>query len=548
MGKMGRFMMLALVIGLVMYAGSAGAGKSLTIFSDVTEKAGVGDKGHGKGIAFYDYDKDGFTDIFVSNKGGHNVLYHNEKDGTFKDATVAAGVYDTGFAMGSVMGDMDNDGIADLYVAKGGRIEIDSNRVYRGIGGGKFDDVTASSGAGVKDFTYGSLLCDFDHDGRLDLFLSNYGVGKKNRLFHNESKPGKIAFREVTDEAGVSAPGWSWSSTTADVNEDGWDDLYVSRGRYPNGEPNKLYLNVSTPGKIRFADFSKESGLDDKDWALGSAFGDYNNDGHVDVYISNYVGPNKLFKGDGTGHFTEVTHFAKLDDKPDHWGKGPCWGDINNDGLIDLYEGDCKFANQLYLNNGDGTFTNVTEDNPAAKYETVRTKGTALADYDQDGDLDLYVINWAVANGLLRNETNDGNWLEVDCSGTVSNRDAVGTKVRVYSAGQMGDKKHMKGFRVVQTATGFCSQNPLTAHFGVNAAKTYDVEATFPSGLMAYALNVKPGQRIKIAEPVSLAAQKELFPMAVADAGQRFPLSQVVMAPAPSPARTDVFNARAAVK
>lgn len=548
MKKFGRFMMLALVIGTVVYAGSATAGKSLTIFKDVAKQAGVDDKGHGKGVILNDYDKDGYQDIFVSNKGGHNVLYKNNHDGTFSDVTMAAGVYDTGFAMGSVMGDMDNDGKPDLYVAKGGRIEIDSNRVYKGLGNGKFEDVTVSSGAGVKDFTYGALLCDFDHDGRLDLFLSNYGVNSKNRLFHNESTPGHIKFKEVTELAGLGQHGWSWSATAADVNEDGWDDIYVSRGRYPAGEPNKLYINVSTPGHIKFADFSKESGADDKDWALGSAFADYNNDGHLDLYVSNYVGPNKLYKGDGTGHFVEVTHFAKLDDKPDHWGKGPSWGDINNDGYVDLYEGDCKFANQLYLNNGDGTFTNVTEQNPDCKYETVRTKGTAMADFDNKGSLDIYVINWAVANGLLKNISHDSNWLEVDCSGTISNRDAVGTRVRVFDSGHMGDRKFFRGVREVQTATGFCSQNPLTQHIGVNGSKTYDVEATFPSGLIAYALGVKPAQKIKIVEPASLAQQKELYPMAKADAGQRFPLSMYVMAPWTAPAGSDVLNAKSVAR
>jgi hypothetical protein len=195
--------------------------------------------------------------------------------------------------------------------------------------------------------------------------------------------------------------------------------------------------------------------------------------------------------GDGTGHFTEVTHFAKLDDKPDHWGKGPSWGDVNNDGHVDLYEGDCKFANQLYLNNGDGTFTNVTEQNPDVKFETVRTKGTAMADLDGNGSLDIYVVNWGMPSGLMKNMNHDRNWLEVDCQGIVSNRDAVGTKVRVFDAGHMGSKKHFRGIRVVQTATGFCSQNPLVQHFGLDSNKTYDVEAVFPSGLIAYALYKK---------------------------------------------------------
>jgi len=540
---LGRFMMLAALIGLVGYVGTATAGKS--IFTDVTENAGVGDKGHGKGIAFFDYNADGYADIFVSNKGGANVLYKNTQDGKFVEATDQAGVTDTGFAMGSMFGDLNNDGIADLYVPKGGRTEIESNRLFMGIGDGKFVDVTKEAGVGCKEFSYGSLMCDFDHDGKLDLLVVNYGVGQKNRLFHNVSEGSKILFDEVTDEAGLVHTGWSWSAQTADVDNDGWADLYVSRGRYPAGEPNIMYLNRSTPGSIKFVDFSAQSGLDDHNWALGAAFADYDNDGNVDCFLSNYVGPNKLFKGDGTGHFVETTHVAKIDDRPDHWGKGPVWGDVNHDGYLDLYEGDCKFSNQLYLNNGDGTFANATEDNPAIKLETVRTKGTAMADYDNDGDLDLYAINWAVANRLFQNQTNDKNWLQVDVKGTLSGSDAVGAKVTVYESGHVGDKSHMLANREVQTSTGFCSQNMHAQHFGLSAANTYDVETTFPSGLIALSLDVSTGQRITVTEPTSLAMQKELYPTAKIDAGKRFPLSVAVVAPDAPAETTDVLNAKA---
>jgi len=548
MKKLGRFMMLALVVGLVVYAGSASAGKSLVVFSDVTDEAGVNQKGHSKGIAFYDYDRDGYADILVSNKGGRNALFHNKHDGTFADVTESSGAYDNGFGMGSVFADFDNDGIADLYIPKGGRVEIEANKLMRGIGDGKFVEVTKEAGVGCKDFSYGSLACDFDHDSKIDLVVINYGVNSKNRMFHNESTPGHIKFKEVTDEAGLTEHGWSWSATTADVNKDGWTDLYVSRGRYPAGEPNKMYLNVSTPGHIKFADISKESGLDDKDWTLGAAFADYDNDGNLDCYISNYIGPNKLFKGDGTGHFVETTHVAKLDDKPDHWGKGPVWGDINNDGYMDLYEGDCKFSGQLYMNNGDGSFANVTEQNPCVKMETVRKKGAAMADYDNDGDLDMFVACWAVPSRLFKNATNDGNWLQVDCKGTVSSKDPIGAKVSVFDSGQLANMKAYRGMREVQTATGFCSQNMLTQHFGLNASKTYDVEVVFPSGLIAYALDQKTGHRITITEPASIAQQNELYPLAKVDAGQRFPLSPFVMAPSTPSAHGDVLNARAVVK
>ncbi len=546
---MGRLLMLALLVGLVIYAASANAAKNFHFFQNVAKEAGVDDNGHGKGVILFDYDGDGRVDIFKSNKGGHNVLYHNDGNGKFTNETVKAGLWDTGFSMGSVMGDLTNDGHEDLIVAKGGRFEVDSVKVYKGLGNGKFKDVTESSGlAGYKDFTYGALLCDFDHDGKLDLFLSNYGVHSEDRLFHNESTPGHIKFRDVTKQAGLGKlRGWSWSAQAVDVNEDGWDDLYVCRGRYPAGEPNKLYLNVSTPGHIRFADYSKQSGLDDPNWTLGATWADYDHSGHMSVYISNYVGPNRLMKGDGTGHFTDVTHFAGLDDKPDHWGKGPCWVDINNSGYPSLYEADCKFASQLYLNDGNGKFTNITEQNPDCKMTAFRKKGVACGDIYGNGSLDLYVVNWAEPAALLRNLNVNKNWIEVDAKGTISNMDGVGTKIRVFDAGHMGDMRHYRGMSEVQTATGFCAQNPLTQHFGVDHRHNYDIEAIFPSGLIGYKLNVHTAQRIKITEPRSLAMQKKLYPMAVADNGLRYPLSVAVAAPY-NPGMSDVFNASACAK
>ncbi len=482
---------LPLVAAVTVVLPALGAGP---LFQDVTRTAGVGDSGNGKGVAFADIDNDGDWDLYVSNKGGANRLYRNNGDGTFTDITAEAGdnLGDAGFCMGSIFFDYDNDGWVDLYLAKGGRYEVEANRLLRNVGG-RFVDVTEQAGVGSKAFTYAAAAADYDNDGDLDLYLANYGVGARNVLYRNN---GDGTFTDVTDAAGVGDRSWSWMAVWADVNGDGWQDLYVVNGRYPAGEPNRLYVN-NRDGTFR--ETSVEAGVADANWGLGAAFADVDADGDIDLFVSNYVGPNALYLNDGTGRFTEAGAAAGLADEG--WGKGPAFGDIDHDGDLDLYEGDCKVANQLYRNNGDGTFTNIADRNPAVRCETVRTKGTAFADVDGDGDLDLYVVNWGVENRLLRNTTDDGNWLKVRLTGTISNRMAVGSRVWVRRGGRL------VGMADLETASGFCAQPPQELHFGLRAGRTYTVEVRFPSGIRKVITGVSPGQVLTVEEPGELVSR-----------------------------------------
>ena len=335
--------------------------------------------------------------------------------------------------MGSAFADVDNDGRPDLFIAKGGQREIEANRLLRNEstpGRIKFVDISVEAGVNTKDFTYQGAFADYDNDGRLDLFMANYGVGVKNRLFRNESVPGRVKFTEVSAKAGVGAPGWSWAATWADVDGDGFQDLYVVRGRYPAGEPNLMYRNNHDG---TFTEIGRETGLNDPNWGLGAAWADVDNDGDFDLYLSNYVGGNKLFRNEGSWKFTDVTKAAKLD--YNGWGKGPTFADVDHDGDLDLYEGDCKIGNQLYVNDGRGVFANVIEKFPFMKNEGVRTKGTAFTDLDGDGDMDLYVVQWNVPNKVYRNDQNDKGFLKVRLAGTISNRMAIGSLARVYDAG-----------------------------------------------------------------------------------------------------------------
>lgn len=447
-------------------------------FVDVSQAAGVADDGLGKGVAFADVNNDGFVDLYVSNKGGSNKLYINHGDGRFLDATASAGagVDAPGFTMGSVFGDYDGDGHVDLYLATGGQYEIEANRLFKGNGDGTFTDVTAAAGVGLKEFTYSASFADYDNDGDLDLYCANYGVGAKNVLYANN---GDGTFIDVTDAAGVGDKSWSWMGVWSDIDNDGDVDLYVVNGRYPAGEPNKLFVNN---GNGTFVEGASVAGVNDAHWGLGASFADIDNDGDQDLFVSNYIGGNNLYMNDGAGSFTKASH--KIATSGEGWGKGPTFGDVDNDGDLDLYEGDCKLANQLYLNDGRGNFVNVADDQPQLQCATVRTKGTAFADIDNDGDLDLYVINWGAENKLYKNTQNDGNFVKISGLG-------FGTKVALY------DGEKLIATREVKSATGFCAQEPAVAHFGAKAGTTYTATISVPGG-EATSLVVKGGQFVNV--------------------------------------------------
>jgi hypothetical protein len=466
-------------------------------FVDISTTSGLALNGRNKGVAIGDVDGDGRLDMFISNKGGPSHLYLNLGNGAFRDVTEEAGLDETGYAMGSVFGDVNNDGKPDLYVAKGGRYEIESNRLYLNVstqGKARFLDITESAGVGIKTFTYGATMFDYDKDGKLDIYCANYGVGQRNVLFRNVTagaRPEDVKFVDATEEAGVGSTAWAWSADAFDYDGDGWDDLYVSNGQYPGVGRNILYRNL---GNGKFQDVSSGAGVENDAWTLGTGVGDINNDGWLDLYVSNYVGGNKLLLNLGNGKFQDITKSSGTGNNG--WGKGTAFGDTDHKGLQHFYEGDCKFSNQFYRNNGDLTFTDIVGSYPSMKLDTIRTKGVAFFDADNDGDLDLAVMNWEVGPRLYRNDQNDGNWIKVKAVGTTyddpayryrSACDAVGAKVKLFRDGKM------IAFRQVMTANGFCSCPPLEVHFGADARSKYDIEVVFPSGIRIVRKNVSAG-------------------------------------------------------
>ena len=443
------------------------------VFTDATT-APLDDAGSGRGVAWGDYDGDGAQDLYLVNSDAADRLFHNEGDGTFTDAT-AAPLGDTGPGRTALWGDYDNDGDLDLYLVR----RWAANRLFRNEGNG-FVEV---SGGPQDDPGFGTAAAwgDYDYDGFIDCYVSNGGGA--NILLHNggdETFTNTATGPPLND--GANSHGVAWS----DIDGDGDLDLFLSNYSTP---PWPVYNNrlMRNNGGGSFTDIASAE-MADPCGGQGVAWGDYDNDGDLDLYMAN-EGPNKLFRNDGAGSFTEVTA-PPLDDAG--FGRGVGWADFDNDGDLDLYLVNTGSANRLFLNDGGGAFIDVAsgplaDDRPGY--------GMAWADYDADGDLDIYLSNAGQPNLLLRNDCANGNhWLHVDLVGTLANKAAIGVRVRVV-AGALDMVREISG------GSSYLSQNSLTAEFGLGAAVQADlVEVSWPSGLNQRLANVAADQRITITE------------------------------------------------
>jgi len=450
-----------------------------TVFTDVTDEAGVGDIGSSPGCAWGDYDNDGFLDLYeTSSSGGalsENHLYRNQGDGTFVDVAEETGVrgvlslsYAAGFA------DYDNDGDLDLFVAAIGPW----NTLYNNQGDGSFADVTEA--AGVVDSVLGNLgvaWADYDLDGWLDLYVTSAANGGQPAVNHLYRNIGDGTLVDMALALGVESPGFSESATWADYDNDGDPDLYVTnRPSFPLPSEDFLYRNE---GDGTFTDVSEAAGLGDEGTGITGSWGDYDNDGHLDLYLARVLDdPDILYRNNADGTFTDVTIEAGLGlaSAQVHGS----WADYDNDGDLDIYVTDFKSGetNVLYRNNGDGTFTDVAADAGVAGSPSVRSSTACWGDYDGDGDLDLYVTNEPFyQNKLYRNEGNDNHFLVIKTVGTVSNRDGYGARVRIsYPQGIQ--------IREVGAGSGFTSMNSLPVEFGLGAEIIVDtLFIRWPSGL-----------------------------------------------------------------
>jgi len=510
-------------------------------FIDIAEKAGVTGQNvfggidtkkyiietTGSGVAIFDYDNDGWPDIFLVNgtrldglptgQAPTNHLYRNNHDGTFTDVTAKAGLTATGWGQGVCVGDYDNDGWEDLYVTYYGK-----NRLFHN-NHGVFTEVAGKAGvAGSgKDWGTGCAFVDYDRDGRLDLVVANYvdfdlsaapspgerptciwkGVpvmcgprglpGAKNILYHNR---GDGTFEDVTAKAHIDRTDghYAFSVSTFDFDEDGWPDIFIAC----DSTPSILYRNnhdgtftdvAVTAGAAFNEDGRQQAGM-------GSTIGDYNGDGHLDIFKTNFSDDTStLYKNNGDGTFNDATAAAGLGLYTQYLGWGTMFLDVDNDGWPDLLlvnghvypEVDSQHLGSsfkepriLFHNNGDGTFSDISRSAGTAVTTMASSRGLAVADLWNDGRISAVINNMNGAPSLLVNQVRNANhWIAFHTIGTKSNRDGIGARVRVKAGPRILVDE-------VRSGSSYISNSDIRVHFGLGRADKVDwVEVRWLSGV-----------------------------------------------------------------
>ncbi len=436
-----------------------------------------------------DYDGDGDPDLFITTRDPNqtNELYKNNGDGTFTQITSGSIVTDQASSMAATWGDYDNDGDLDVFVAN--NIGY-ANFLYRNEGDGTFTKILNDPIVSDLGYAHGAAWGDYNNDGYLDLFVASFFASRFNLLYKNNGD-GTFTLdgnNPIAKEAASSVSGF-W----ADYNDDGWPDLFVANN---NGENNLLYKNT---GNGNFEKITTGDIVNDGGYSVGASWADYDNDGDLDLFVANSGDhDNFLYRNDGDGTFTKITTGDIVNDGGH--SHGSAWADYDNDGWLDLFvANDQDNDNFLYRNKGDGTFTKI--ENPvtlAGGYSF----GSAWADYDLDGDVDLFIVNRNDnSNFLFKNVKGDCNsYLCVKLVGTVSNKAAIGAKVKVKATVNGNAVWQMREISS-QTGGGVGAQNELKLIFGLGDASTVDsVVVVWPSGYEQVLTNQSVDQCLTITE------------------------------------------------
>lgn len=534
---------------LLLTIGSAAA--ELPTFTDVTEEAGIqfrhnnGKTEHkhiietmGSGVVFFDYDTDGDADLYFVNSGNipqetqnsqqvklGNSLYRNEGEGRFTDVTAMSGTGDTGYGMAAAAGDIDNDGDADLYVANFG-----NDTLYRNNGDGTFTDITEAAGIDNSLWGIAAVYLDFDVDGDLDIFVVNYLVyqlsmpittyrgivgyghprsyeGTSDVLYRNN---GDGTFTNIAETAGVTNPseGRGMAAIACDYDDDGFPDIYVAN----DTNRNFLYHNN---GNGTFTDESlfigvgyDEAGV--AEGSMGVDAGDYNGDGWFDFIVANSEKAT-LYKNEEGLFFADATADSGLEQPTLPFvGFSPLFLDYDNDGHLDLF---CANGHpqdvieiltdhetyaqrdQMFQNNGDGRYTDVSETAGAYFTKPFVGRAAATADYDNDGDTDVVIMSSNQRAVLLRNEGgNLKNWVGIKLVGTRSNRDGIGAKVRLEAGG-------VTQIREVKSGSSYASGSDTRLLFGLGENQEVErITVVWQSGTMQELEGVSINQIVRIVE------------------------------------------------
>lgn len=481
----------------------------------------------GTGVAIFDYDNDGWPDIFIVNgttlegfpagKAPTNHLYRNNHDGTFSDVTVKAGLVATGWGQGVCAGDYDNDGWDDLYITYYGK-----NRLYHNEHG-VFHEVAQQAGVAGSGKAWGTgcAFVDYDRDGLLDLMVANYvdfdlsttpkpgerascvwkGVpvmcgprglpGAKNILYHNL---GGGKFEDVTTKAHIDQTSghYAFSVSTLDYDNDGWPDIYVACDSTPSilyhNNHDGTFTDVAVVAGAAFNEDGREQA------GMGSTVADFNGDGNLDIFRTNFSDDTStLYRNNGNGTFDDVTFAAGLGLHTQYLGWGAMFFDLDNDGWPDLLlanghvypEVDKQHLGSnyeepkiLYHNNGNGTFTDISADGGSGINKHTSARGLAVGDLWNDGRISVVISNMNAPPSLLVNQVKNGNhWIAFHVIGTKSNRDGIGARLKLMAAGRARVDE-------VRSGSSYSSSSDMRVHFGLGQAVKIDyVQVRWPSGL-----------------------------------------------------------------
>ncbi|MEM1120018.1 MAG: FG-GAP-like repeat-containing protein [Bacteroidota bacterium] len=437
-------------------------------FRDITQSAGLPLKGYSQGIAIGDYNNDGWEDLYISVETGNNRLCKNNGDGTFSEVADDLGLAFSEKTKTAVWGDFNNDGWLDLYVAN----LRTADQLLLNEGNGTFENITEQ--AGISNVTPNPTsvnLADVNQDGFLDIYVSNFKA--ENILYINN---GDLTFTDKTLESGTTDTGSSMGSLFFDYDGDGDQDLYLV---HDNIEPNILYENDGTG---HFTDVSRATRTNVRGYGMGVAVGDVNNDALPDLYITNLF-KNYLLINQGNGTFFERAQPTQTDDFGMGWGT--TFLDFNNDGLQDIYVSNdsyfSEFDNVLYENRGDLDGQGVRFEKVAANTQSWQAGyGIACFDHNQDGQTDLTLANYGENDytQLFRNENTKNNYLDLFLVGTESNRQAIGATVIIET------DNGQKYYQTLTAGHGWASQNSSRLHFGIpKEISITNIQISWPSGL-----------------------------------------------------------------
>lgn len=466
-------------------------------FTKITSGPFVTTDGDSRSVNWVDINGDGFIDCMITNgpaTGQDNFIYINNGTGGFTALTGDTIVNDNKPSDGATWADSDNDGDLDCYVVNWYNTK---NLFYNNTGVGAFtqtQNAIETSGGYCETASWG----DYDNDGLVDLYVARSGgtlATNKNLLFHND---GGNAFSKVLTGAPVTDAYVSRSVNWTDIDSDGDLDLFVTN---ENDQNENLYRN---DGAGVFTKLTTGPLLNDKGKTMSSSWGDYDNDGDLDVFLANDQGNDGLFRNDGHFNFTKITSDTVSNCGGNSFSSA--WSDIDNDGDIDLYVTNSfgtttLWPNFLFLNNGNGSFTRVGNTAPATDLDW--SYGCAFGDYDNDGFEDLAVATCRYNSVdrpdlLYHNDGNSNNWITIKLVGTKTNKSAIGTKIRVKAIINGNPVWQM---RELSAQTSYCGQNDLRPHFGLGNATNIDsIKVEWLNGNVEYYTNINVNQFITIVQ------------------------------------------------